>query len=87
MGENIATKGLTELRKLAEQGKKLFESRCQKIKTYIFENNTASIVIDYEGVLNADLPDGSKTGEIIRLKGKSNFTFKDGKIVSLTDYC
>lgn len=43
------------------------------------------IGIDYEGVLAADLPNGMKAGEILRLNGKSEFTFRDEKIYRITD--
>ncbi len=83
---NLTTNGLKELRYAAEYAKSLFESRMQKIIKYSFENDTVSIEIDYEGVLCKDIPDGPKSGERLKLKGKSVFKFKDGKIVSLTDY-
>ncbi len=83
---NLTTNGIKELRSVAEQAKSIFESRYQKINKYNFENDTASIEIDYEGVLSKDIPNGLKSGERIKLKGKSVFKFKDGKIVSLSDY-
>lgn len=83
---NLTTNGIKEFRSAAEQAKTLFESRYQKIKNYNFENDTASIEIDYEGVLSKDIPNGLKSGERLKLKGKSVFKFKDGKIVSLSDY-
>lgn len=53
---------------------------------YNFEKDTALIEIDFEGVLSSDIPNGPKAGERLKLKGKSVFKFKDGKIVSLSDY-
>ena len=37
-------------------------------------------------VLAVDLPQGPKAGESLNLKGKSEFRFKDGLIIELTDY-
>ena len=83
---NLTTNGIKEIRSAAEQAKSIFESRYQKINKYNFENNTASIEIDYEGVLSTDVPNGLKSGERLKLKGRSVFKFKDGKIVSHSDY-
>ena len=83
---NLITNGIKELRSAAEQAKSIFESRHQKINKYNFENDTASIEIDFEGVLSKDIPNGLKSGERLKLKGKSVFKFIDGKIVSLSDY-
>ena len=52
----------------------------------VIKNDTASIEIEYEGVLSKDILNGLKSGERIKLKGKSIFKFKDDKIVSLWDY-
>ena len=82
---NISTKGLSEFRKAAKQGKALFESRCQKVENYRFKDNVCYVEIEYEGVLATDIPNGPKAGETLRLKGKSTFIFKDGLIVSLVD--
>jgi ketosteroid isomerase-like protein len=82
---NMSTKGLPELRQAAGQGKDLFESRCQKIISYRFKDNVCYAEIEYEGVLAADMPNGPKAGETLRLKGKSTFKFKDGLIISLVD--
>ena len=82
---NMSTKGLPELRQAAEQGKDLFESRCQKVENYRFEDNVCYAKIEYEGVLAADIPNGPKAEDTLRLKGKSTFRFKNGLIVSLVD--
>ena len=83
---NLTTNGIKELRSAAEQAKSIFEYRYQKINKYHFENDISSIEIDYEGVLSKDIPNGLRSGERIKLKGRSVFKFKDGKIVSLSDY-
>ena len=43
------------------------------------------IEVAYEGVLASDLPNGMKAGETLRLSGRSEFTFRDGKIYRITD--
>ncbi|REL32923.1 nuclear transport factor 2 family protein [Rhodohalobacter sp. SW132] len=82
---NARTTGIKEFRKLAEQAKELFSSRKQTIISYVAKKDKTIIQIDYEGILAADLPNGMKAGEAIKLKGESEFEFKDGKISSITD--
>lgn len=77
--------GLDEFRALALQGKMIFSSRKQTIMKYREKDNSATIDVAYAGVLAIDLPEGMKAGETLSLVGQSEFTFRDGKIYSLTD--
>jgi ketosteroid isomerase-like protein len=83
---DTSTKGKTEFKKLAEQSAALFKSRQQKIINCHFEEDKAVIDIDYEGIIAVDLPNGLKAGDMLNLKGKSAYFFKDDLIVELTDY-
>ena len=81
----MSTEGIAELRTAAEQASKMFKSRCQTVTDYQFSEDAATIEIDYVGEFAVDIPDGPKAGEVIQLKGKSEFIFKDGSIRKLTD--
>ena len=81
-----STTGSQQFRELAERSKDLFSSRRQTIAAYHHDGESLSVDIDYEGVLRVDIPDGPKAGETLKLKGKSDFQFRDGLIYSLTDY-
>jgi hypothetical protein len=83
---NASAAGISQFRELAEKSKSLFSSRNQTITSYQSKAEIVTVDIDYEGVLRADLPNGLKAGEKIRLKGKSVFNFQDGLIYQLTDY-
>jgi hypothetical protein len=65
--------------------KVLFSTRSQTITAYKFELDSATVGIDYEGVLRADLPNGPRAGQILKLKGTSTFRFRDGLIYELID--
>lgn len=78
--------GANEFRALAEESKRLFSWRKQRVLKYEPNDDGASIEVDYTGTLAADLPNGMKAGQTIRLKGQSEFVFRDGKIYRLTDY-
>ncbi len=82
---NATASGTGEFRKLAEQSKGLFSTRKQMITSFEAKDDQAVIGIDYEGVLTSDLPNGMKSGEILRLRGRSEFTFREGKIYRITD--
>jgi hypothetical protein len=82
---SLSTKGVSELRKAAEQASNIFKSRCQTVTDYQFDGDIATTEIDYVGEIATDIPDGPKAGDIIKLMGKSEFIFKDGSIIKLAD--
>lgn len=73
------------MRVVAEQAKMIFKSRCQSVTNYQYNKDVAVIEIDYVGEFASDIPDAPKAGDTINLKGKSEFVFKDGSIIKLTD--
>jgi ketosteroid isomerase-like protein len=77
--------GVEAFRALAEQAKGLFSEREQVMTAFEATEEGASIAVEYMGVLAGDLPNGMKAGEVLRLKGRSAFVFRDGKIRRLTD--
>ena len=83
---NASTTGAQQFRELAEKSKNLFSSRRQTIRSYRYDGESLTIEIDYEAGLKADIPNGPKAGETLKLKGKSEFQFRDGLIYALTDY-
>lgn len=83
---NATASGKEEFRRLAEQSKQLFSSRNQTIRTFKSYEDKAVIEVTYEAVLALDLPNGMKAGETLRLNGRSEFVFRDGRIYQLADY-
>lgn len=83
---NASALGANEFRKLAEQSKRLFSSRRQTVTKFDLDGNAVSLEVDFVGVLASDLPNGIKAGETLRLTGRSELVFRDGKIYQLTDY-
>ena len=82
---NATTSGAGDFRLLAEKSSELFRSRKQKILTFWSNADQASIAVAFEGVLASGLPNGVKAGEMLRLNGRSEFTFCDGKIYRVKD--
>jgi ketosteroid isomerase-like protein len=77
--------GRAEFRALAERTVTLFRSRRQTVREYGTEGERAWIVVDYEGVLAADLGPELRAGDTLRLTGRSTFVFRDGLIAELVD--
>lgn len=78
--------GMDEFRILAESSKVLFTSRDQQVTAWRNEGEAVVVEIRYEGVLASDLPNGMRAGDVLRLEGRSEFGFRDGRIDRVTDY-
>jgi hypothetical protein len=78
--------GAAEFQQMAEQSRALFASRRQEITSYELKDDLAQVGIRYEGVLAVDLPNGMKSGDTLRLDGRSEFGFRDRRIDRITDY-
>ncbi len=82
---DLRTEGITEFKKQAESAKQYFTQRKQTIETWNFSEPKITIEIDYKAILAIDLPNGLKKGDTLKLKGKSEFEFENGKIKTITD--
>lgn len=83
---NMETNGIQEFKELAENSAKIFSSRRQTIIECTTKDDKIEVIIDYEGILAIDLPNGLKTGDKMQLKGKSVFRIEEGKISLIEDY-
>lgn len=86
-----ATSGKADFEVLARQSLSVFRGRRQTIRSLTLGERTAAVEIDYEAVLNIDLPTGwnaepLKAGETMQLRGVTMFAFSDGKIARISDY-
>ena len=82
---NASASGAGAFRQLAEQATGLFSTRRQTVTAFRSDDSGASVDVDYEGVLASDLPNGMKAGETLRLAGRSEFAFADGRISHIRD--
>lgn len=86
-GELLAiARGIDEFRALARESKSLYSSRKQTVMEYHEKQDQVMVEIAYTGILAVDLPDGAKAGDVVNLKGLSEFIFQDGKVYRLTDF-
>ena len=82
---DLKTEGIDAFKKQAESAKQYFKKRKQLIETWKFTDKIVTVAIDYKGVLAVDLLNGMKSGDTIQLKGKSEFVFKNNKIIGIQD--
>ena len=80
---DLKTEGIKEFTKQAELAIQYFKQRKQTIESWEFQDQKVTIEIDYKAVLAIDLPNGMKTGDTLKLKGKSEFEFEDRKIINI----
>ncbi len=82
---NVHIKGLETLKKQAEDSTKLLKKREMTIIDQIIEGDVVENKINFKAILAVDIPDGPKAGELVKLKGRSIFKFKNDKIISIED--
>ena len=77
--------GIDDFRALAMSSAELFSSRSQRIVSMRVEDDRAIAVIAFEGVLARDIDGGPTAGTNISLMGKTEFEFRDGRIIRIID--
>ncbi|NJL55504.1 nuclear transport factor 2 family protein [bacterium] len=82
----LSTIGIEAFREAAEKAKHIFRERHQTVENIVFESMSATVHIDYFGVLAVDLSDTLKAGDTMSLKGRSIFRFQDNAIIHLVDF-
>ena len=82
---NMSVSGLALFIEQAEQAKNYFSSRKQSVKSFLHRDDETEIEIDYQAILEIDFPNGLKSGDELKLKGKSVFKFLGNKIIKLID--
>jgi hypothetical protein len=78
-------RGIKALRTLAEESRAMFASRRQTMTAFEGRDDDAEIAVVFEAVLASDLPNGMRQGQQLKLAGRSEFSFRDGKILRIVD--
>ncbi len=82
---NVHIQGIKTFKKQVEDSTKLLKKREMKITEQTIDGDMVKNKIDFKAVLNVDIPDGPKSGELVKLEGESVFKFKNGKIIYIED--
>ncbi len=77
--------GIEEFRQLAQQAKRFYSERVQRVTSLTFSQNGATAEIDYHGRLAQDIPGGPKAGSLLELNGETEFTFGSERITRIID--
>jgi ketosteroid isomerase-like protein len=82
---NLTTTGKAAFQQQAEQAKHYFSQREQSVTNWMTTAHRVEVAIDYRAVAAIEFPNGLKSGDTLRVQGKSVFEFADGKIISIED--
>ncbi len=82
---NLKTVGLKQFSEQAESARHYFRQRKQTVDSWDFEEDKVTVDLSYLGKLAKALPNGMKAGDTLRLKGRSEFLFKDQQIIGIRD--
>lgn len=78
--------GIEAFKKQAEKTKLYFTNRNQKIEYWCFDDIKVAISIYYKAKLGVDLSDRMKSGDIMELRGRTEFVIVSDKIKSIKDF-
>ena len=84
--ETVKCIGKKELKDFASTSGIIFKERKQTPINWIIEKDKIAVETDFEGTLALDLPDGNKTGDVIKLRGVSIYELENQKIKRLVDF-
>jgi len=82
---NANTTGVSDLKALAKHSLSVFSSRHQEILSFETNDTRAVAAISFRAVLASDHSNGLKIGHELTLTGRSEFEFRNGTIIKITD--
>ena len=81
----VATTGIPAFEELATQSATLFSERSQTLQSLRIWPDHAVAMIAFRGKLAKDFPGGPCAGTVIEMQGRSEFSFRDGRITKIVD--
>lgn len=85
-GQIMKLTGKAAMQEVAELSGNAFSYRRQTLSNLVDAGDKAAAEIEFEGTAAVDLPDGTKAGQTISLKGASFFEFRSGLLSRIADY-
>ncbi|MGF1532401.1 MAG: nuclear transport factor 2 family protein [Bernardetiaceae bacterium] len=82
---SLRTEGIQAFAEQAQAATAYFSQRQQTITDWHEDKQSITVSIQYTATLAQDLPNGMKAGDTLTLEGKSVFTFKNEKIIRISD--
>lgn len=81
----VSSTGISAFEELATQSATIFSERSQILQSLRIWPDHAIAMIAFRGKLAKDFPGGPCAGTVIEMQGRSEFSFKDGKITKIVD--
>lgn len=85
-GQSMRLEGKEAMRQVAELSGNAFSYRRQKVTHLLSADDRAAAEIEFEGKAAVDLPNGTRAGETVKIRGASFFEFRDDKLSRIADY-
>lgn len=85
-GKIVKFSGKDSMRHVVELSGNAFSYRRQTLKNLVDAGDKAAGEIEFEGTAAVDLPNGTKAGESVTLKGASFFEMRGGLLCRIADY-
>ncbi len=87
-GNSMRLQGKEALGEIAGLGAQAFSYRRQNLVKLICddEEQSAAAEVEFRGIAALDLPNGTKKGESVEVRGMSIFEMEDGLLTRIADY-
>ncbi len=85
-GQSMRLEGREAMRSVAELSGNAFSYRRQKLINMIALEDRAAAEVEFEGKAAVDLPNGTRAGETVRVRGASFFEFRGNRLSRIADY-
>ena len=85
-GQSMRLDGRDAMREVAELSGTAFSYRRQRLVSLIIQGDRAAAEVEFEGKTAVALPNGTRAGETVNLRGASFFRFRGDRLCRIADY-
>lgn len=85
-GQSMRLEGKAAMREVAELSGNAFSYRRQRIVSLVSAGNKAAAEVEFEGKAAVNLPNGTRSGETVKIRGASFFELRGELLSRIADY-
>jgi len=85
-GQSMRLEGRARMQEVAELSGNAFSYRRQRLVNLVIGTGKAAAEIEFEGKAAVDLPNGTKAGDTVKIRGASFFEFRGRLLSRIADY-
>jgi hypothetical protein len=85
-GQSMRLEGKAAMREVAELSGNAFSYRRQRIVSLVSAGNKAAAEVEFEGKAAVNLPNGTRSGETVKIRGASFFELRRELLSRIADY-